>query len=238
MDFKTETTLQRISDTVWAVDQGFVRCFLITGEKKALLLDTGAEPCDLPGILRTVTDREIILVQSHGDGDHTANSALFSAIYAHPAETEVICRFRPELKERLRPVKGGDIFDLGGYDVEIIEAPGHTPGSICLLDRCHRILFSGDTISLEPVFLFGAHRNIHQYRKTLEQLRSLDGYDAIYPCHGECPVSPDIIPDLMAAVDGTLDGSIAAAEMEGPPLPDGEKPLLYRSGSCGILYIK
>lgn len=238
MDIKPETTLRRISDTVWAIEQGFVRSFLIVGEENALLFDTGAEPCDLPGILRSVTARGITVVQSHGDGDHTANSGLFSAICAHPAETDVICRFRPELKELLHPVKEGDSFDLGGFDLEVVEAPGHTPGSICLLDRTHRVLFSGDTISLEPVFLFGAHRNIRRFRQTLDKLRSLDGYDTIYPCHGACPVSPDILPDLMAAVDGTLDGSIPAADMEGPPLPGGEKPLCYRYGSCGILYIK
>ena len=237
MDFKTETTLQRLSDTVWSIEQGFVRSFLIVGAEKALLLDTGAEPCDLPGILRSVTDREIILVQSHGDGDHTANSGLFSEIFAHPAETEVICRFRPELKDRLRPMKEGDAFDLGGFRLEVIEVPGHTPGSICLLDRVHRVLFSGDTISCEPVFLFGTHRNITRFRETLEKLKTLEGFDTIYPCHGPCPVSAEIIPDLAAAVDGTLDGSIKGTAMEGPPLPGGEKPLCYRSGVCGILYI-
>lgn len=228
----------KISDTVWTIEQGFVRCFLIVGEEKALLFDTGAEPCGLMGVLRSVTDREIVLVQSHGDGDHTANSGLFSAIYAHPAETDVICRFQPELKALLQPVKEGDLFDLGGFALEVIEAPGHTPGSICLLDRTHRALFSGDTISLEPVFLFGAHRDIRRYRQTLAKLQALEGYDTIYPCHGACPVSPDVIADLTAAVDGTLDGSIRGTAMEGPPLPDGAKPLCYRSGSCGILYIK
>ena len=237
MDFKPETTLRRLSDTVWAVEQGFVRSFLIVGNSKALLLDTGVAPCRLGSILRSVTDREILLIQSHGDGDHTANSGLFSVIYAHPDETDVICRFRPELKERLCPVREGDAFDLGGFSIEVIEAPGHTPGSICLLDRTHRVLFSGDTISQEPIFLFGPHRDIRRYRRTLDKLMALEGYDTIYPCHGACPVSPAIISDLMSAVDGTLAGSIAGAAMDGPPLPGGEKPLCYRFGSCGILYI-
>ena len=238
MDFKPETTLRRLSDTVWAIEQGFVRCFLITGTERALLFDSGAEPCDMRGLLRSVTDREVVLVQSHGDGDHTANSGLFSAILAHPAETDVICRFRPELKDRLRPVKEGDSFDLGGFDLEVVEAPGHTPGSICLLDRVHRVLFSGDTISREPVFLFGPHRNIGQFRKTLDKLRTLEGYDTVYPCHGACPVPPSVIQELMSAVDGTLDGSVPGTKTDGPPLPDGAEPLCYRSGSCGILYIK
>lgn len=237
MDFHPETVLRRIDEQVWAIEQDFVRCFLIVGSERALLLDTGVEPVDLMGIVRSVTDREVVPVQTHGDGDHTANSALFPVIYAHPAEFDVILRFRPELDGRLRPITEGDVFYLGGFALEVVEAPGHTPGSICLLDRTHRILYSGDTISLEPIFLFGAHRDIRLFRSTLDKLRALEGYDTIYPCHNACPISPEVIPDLMAAVDGALDGTIESAGMEGPPLPDGAKPLLYRAGTAGILYI-
>ena len=238
MDIATETRLERLSEDIWAIDQGFVRCFLVVGEERALLLDTGAEPCDLMGLIRSVTDREVVLVQSHGDGDHTANSGLFPVIYAHPAEYDVILRFRPELEGRLRPAAEGDAFELGGCVLEVIEAPGHSPGSICLMDRQRRILFSGDTISCEPVFLFGPHRDIHTYRRTLDKLRALEGYDTVYPCHGICPVSPEILPDLTAAVDGVLEGTIRGKPMEGPPLPDGAKPLCYAAGRCGVLYIK
>lgn len=231
------TTLEHIRENVWAIDQEMVRSFLIVGEERALLLDTGAEPCDLTALLRSVTDRPILLVQTHGDGDHTANSGLFPEIFAHPREFGVICRFRPELEARLRPVSEGDLFDLGGTVLEVVDTPGHTPGSICLLDRARRALFSGDTVSRGPVFLFGDHRDIHTYRKTLEKLRTLGGFDTVYPCHNTCPVSPDILPLLMAAVDGTLDGSLSGCAMDGPPLPDGAKPLCYSVGPCGILYL-
>lgn len=237
MDEIRDTMLQKLRDNIWAIDQGFVRCFLIVGKTRALLFDTGAEPCDLMGIIRSVTDREIVLVQSHGDGDHTANSCLFPEIFAHPAEYDVILRFRPELEGRLRPVKEGDVFDLGGQILEVIEAPGHTPGSICLLDREHRELFSGDTISLGPVFLFGGHRDIRTFRKTLDKLEELGGCDVVYPCHNTCPVTPEIIPYLKAAVDGAMDGSIQGQSMDGPPLPDGAEPLCYSAGPCGILYL-
>ena len=231
------TTLNRISNGVYSIDQGMVRCFLILGTERALLLDTGAGECDLPGLIRTVTDLPLIVVQTHGDGDHTANSGSFPDIYAHPAEFPVITRFRPELASRLHPVTEGTSFDLGGRILSVIEAPGHTPGSICLLDRENRILFSGDTVSYGPVFLFGSHRDIHAYRETLNKLMDLGGFDTIYPCHNTCPVSLTTIPALMAAVDGALDGSIEGVPGE-MPMPDGAAPLVYSSGKCGILYTK
>ena len=231
-----ETTLSLVSAGVYAIDQGMVRCFLIVGDQRALLLDTGAAPCDLLSMIRSVTDLPLTVLQTHGDGDHTANSGLFEHIYAHPAEFDVIRRFRPELTAKLHPITEASSFDLGGRVLQVIEAPGHTPGSICLLDRTSRILFSGDTLSYGPVFLFGEHRNIHTYRKTLEKLQILGGFDTIYPCHNTCPVSLTVIPALMAAVDGALDGSISP-ESTDMPMPDGAKPLCYSAGKCGILYI-
>lgn len=236
MDNQMTTNLQKISSGVWAIDQGMVRCFLIVGQERALLLDTGAGPCDLMGLIRSVTQLPLTVLQSHGDGDHTGNSQLFTDLYAHPSEFEVIRRFRPELTARLHPITEASSFELGGRVLHVIETPGHTPGSICLLDRKNRILFSGDTVSYGPVFLFGAHRDIHSYRKTLDKLMNLGGFDTVYPCHNTCPVSLTTIPSLMAAVDGALDGTLEGQPFAEMPMPGGEKPLCYSVGKCGILY--
>lgn len=229
------TTLNQISSGVWAIEQEMVRSFLILGTKQALLLDTGAAECDMMALIRTVTDLPVILVHSHGDGDHTANDSQFTDIYAHPDEFPIIRRFRPDVSAVLHPISEGTAFDLGDRVLQVINAPGHTPGSICLLDRKNRILFSGDTLSYGPVFLFGDHRDIHTYRKTLDMLSELGGFDTIYPCHNTCPVSLSVISGLKNAVDGTLDGSISPTPCD-MPMPDGLSPQVYSYGKCGILY--
>lgn len=231
------TTLKKISSGVYSLEQEMVRSFLIVGTQRAMLLDTGAEPCDILGLIRSVTQLPLIVLHTHGDGDHTANDDKFTDIYAHPDEFPIIRRFRPELTAHLHPITGASSFDLGGRILQVVETPGHTPGSICLLDRQGRILFSGDTLSYGPVFLFGDHRDIHTYRQTLTKLMNL-GFDTIYPCHNSCPVSLTVIPALMAAVDGALDGSIAPQENPMPmPAPDGQAPQIYTVGKCSILYI-
>lgn len=229
------TTLNLISPGVYALEQEMVRAFLVVGSEKALLLDTGAEELDILALIRTVTDKPVTLVHTHGDGDHTAADSAFAEIYAHPDEFSVILRFRPELEATLLPVGEGDRFDLGGRTLEVIEAPGHTPGSICLLDVENRILFSGDTVSYGPVFLFGDHRDAKGYRVTLDKLQALSGYDIVYPCHNTCPVSPAIITDLMACVDGALAGTIAPQETD-MPMPPGMEAHVYTVGRCGILF--
>jgi glyoxylase-like metal-dependent hydrolase (beta-lactamase superfamily II) len=229
------TTIQKLSSGVYSIDQEMVRCFLVLGRDRAMLLDTGAEECALMQLIRSVTDLPVLALHTHGDGDHTANDHLFDHIYAHPKEFDVIRKFRPGLTAHLHPVTGASSFDLGGRILSVLETPGHTPGSICLLDRTNRILFSGDTVSYGPVFLFGDHRDIRQYRKTLEYLMGVGGFDTVYPCHNSCPVSLTVIPALMAAVDGALDGSLSPTQTD-MPMPDGAAPGCYTVGKCGILY--
>lgn len=45
------------------------------------------------------------------------------------------------------PIKQGDTFNLGGLTLEIIDIPGHTPGSVLVLLKEDRILFTGDAIN-------------------------------------------------------------------------------------------
>jgi glyoxylase-like metal-dependent hydrolase (beta-lactamase superfamily II) len=46
-------------------------------------------------------------------------------------------------------VDEGDVIDLGDRELEVLHTPGHTPGSICLLDARNGVLFSGDAIYLD-----------------------------------------------------------------------------------------
>lgn len=228
------TTRKKISSGVWALEQDMVRCFLITGSQRGILLDTGAEPCDLLGLVREVTDLPLLLLHTHGDVDHTANDHLFQDIYAHPKEFAVIRKFRPELTAKLHPITRDSSFDLGGRLLQVVETPGHTPGSICLLDRDNRVLFSGDTLSYGPVFLFGAHRDMGTYRQTLDTLGELGGFDTIYPCHNTCPISLSVIWGLKNAVDGAMNGTIPPSPWD-MPVDEPDTPQIFAYGKCSIL---
>ena len=102
----TTTTVKKISSGVWALEQEMVRCFLIVGQQRAMLLDTGAAPCDLPALIREITPLPLVVLNTHGDGDHTAGDHYFPDIHAHPEEFSIIRRFRPELSCTLHPITG------------------------------------------------------------------------------------------------------------------------------------
>ncbi len=43
-------------------------------------------------------------------------------------------------------VEEGNVYSYGGYDLEAVATPGHTPGHMCLYDRKSGILFLGDHV--------------------------------------------------------------------------------------------
>ena len=67
-------------------------------------------------------------------------------------------------KGRVLPAFEGDIIDLGERKLEVIHVPGHTPGSITLLDREERCLIGGDPVQIDgEIYMFGLHRDMEAY---------------------------------------------------------------------------
>lgn len=233
MDTNLPITAVRYSDTIYALEQG-VRCFLIVGTERALLLDTAFGGEDLLPRIAEITDLPLTVVLTHGDMDHTGGLKYFDRAYVHAAEIPRLGSVA-ESGITLVPVGEGYVFDLGGIRLRVLHTPGHTPGSICLLDEERRVLFSGDTISHGPVFLFGPGRDLGLFDTTLARLERLGGFDTVYCCHGDCPVGPEVIAELRACARGIMDGTLEGQKPE-REFRAGMAPLVYMVGKSGIFY--
>jgi glyoxylase-like metal-dependent hydrolase (beta-lactamase superfamily II) len=66
----------------------------------------------------------------------------------------------------------------------VVELPGHTPGSIGLIDHEENALFSGDAVYEGGLIDTLPESDVGQYLGTMEILRTLD-VDVVYPGHGE-----------------------------------------------------
>ena len=71
------------------------------------------------------------------------------------------------------PVEDGDIIDLGDRHFEVLHLPGHSPGSIGLLERATSTLFSGDTLYDGPLIDTLHHSCIPDYIRSLKRLLDL-----------------------------------------------------------------
>jgi hydroxyacylglutathione hydrolase len=154
--------------------------FLLFGNDRALLLDTGATEDAEQFPLRETVDRlvsewldvhprdayQLVVAHSHGHGDHVAADPQF---VDRPATTIVSRQV-----EAVRSFFGfGEAwpaeivpFDLGGRVLEIIGSPGHHQAAITIYDPSTAILLTGDTILPGRLFAFDAKA----YQATLDRL--------------------------------------------------------------------
>ncbi len=200
-----ETVIQ-MDEQTWRIEDDGVRFFLLTGLQRGLVIDTGMTTKNARAIAESLTDLPLLLINTHADIDHIAGNDAFETALMHPAEYGNYLR-----KDSAHPtptaVWDGDVIDPGGRPLMVIQQPGHTPGSIALLDITRRVLYSADSIQDDSIFLFGPMRNRIAYRQSLHRIWEYRGrFDEIRPSHGTLPLSPDVILDLMGEMDRILSG--------------------------------
>ena len=220
-----------INENSWRIEDSGVRCFLLTGSEKALLIDSGRELHTARDIAESLTDLPVMLLNTHADGDHTGSNDQFESFYMHPDEE---AHFRRGGRGgTIIPVREGDILDLGGRELRIIDLPGHTPGSIAVLDVGNRVLISGDPVQEHGrIFMFGAHRNMENYIRSLEHLETFTAeFDEIWPSHADIPISPALIRKLHDGALDVLDGKVAGSPVE----VHGNQVIAYDLGFCTLL---
>ena len=203
--------IQADADT-WRIEDGGVRFFLLAGTENALMIDSGMNVRNAREIAQGLTSLPVSLLNTHADRDHTACNEQFGSFRMHPADEPA---YRASGRGgRLIPVADGDEIDLGSRKLRIIHLPGHTPGSIAVLDVSRRVLISGDPIQEHGrIFMFGERRNLRDYIASLERLESMtDAFDEIWPSHADLPLKPDCIGRLRNGAERIL-----RHEIEGKP---------------------
>ena len=190
-------------------------------DKELTLIDTGL-PRKAKKILSYITGelqrkpsdlKRIIITHSHLD--HTGSlkavkEATGAKVAAHPEDAEYIAGHK-----KMAPPKGGIriLFKLMSpfmkvepvevdqtiiegdvvAGLKVIHVPGHTPGSIALLDEKKKVLFSGDTIRFRDGKVEGPPVKFTPDPKiaalSIERLKTLD-FDIMLSGHGQ-PLRPE-----------------------------------------------
>ena len=223
----------QIDETSWRIETDIVRAYLFVGTERALLVDTTNVPGKLDDAVRSLTDKPVVLVNTHADEDHISANDRFAEAWMHPAEYAYYAKTRKPCYAAPRPLQDGEIIDLGGRCFEVILVPGHTFGSIVLLDREAGILISGDSISDTPVFIFGEMRNLDAFKVSLARLQNrIDEYSVVYPSHGTFPLDKQQVSKLLSCAEKLQRGELEPQE---PPFPMPAKMFCY--DGAGYYYI-
>ncbi|HXE90849.1 MAG TPA: MBL fold metallo-hydrolase [Terriglobales bacterium] len=218
--------------------------YLIVGSKRALLFDTGLGVGRISEVARKLTRLPVTVLNSHTHFDHTGGNAEFRNIlgmdtdYTRRSAEGGLDPFARDLlaPERLcgnlpqgvkgpvptrafhitRFIRDGERIDLGDRVVEVVATPGHTPDSLCLLDRKNRLLFTGDTFYLGPIYLFTEETDFEAYAKSVERLAELvPALDAVLTAHNVPVAKPGQLTQLAEAVSNVRSGQAQAKTTEG-----------------------
>jgi glyoxylase-like metal-dependent hydrolase (beta-lactamase superfamily II) len=225
--------VKEVAKDVWQINDKGANIYLIIGRDSALVVDTGIGAANLVGQIRKLTDKPLIVLNTHGHGDHAGANYQFEKVYVQQADLDdaattstpermkaVLANMPEEQKPsgddqfkgkpfntKLIPVIEGDFFNLGDRWLKVIETPGHTPGGICLLDIGNKLLFSGDTNNGLVWLWMKDALPLSKFLLTLEkQVQKIDEFTTIFPGHGD-PLPADLIKDQVACVKAILDGT-------------------------------
>ncbi len=150
--------------------------YLIFGEQKALLVDTGAPGANVGNAVKEVMHRwstrhegrtlPLVVVHSHGHGDHTAGDGQLLG-----TDVTVV----PATLERIQQFFGigrwpGEVatYDLGGRIIDVIPIPGHQVASVAYYDRRTGILLTGDTMYPGRLYIRDAAAFIQSVRRLVD----------------------------------------------------------------------
>ena len=194
MTFQRANIKQPLPNVYLIDDAGESTCYLVCGSERALLIDTANGMEDLQSIVRSLTELPVTVVNTHGHGDHIFGNVFFDEAWMHPADIGLAEMFFGYAKEELdkhglkpcplRPLAIGQIFDLGGVQLEVVDLKGHTAGSIGLLDRDARVLYTGDGLNTHLWMQLDHSLPMETMLETFLALKAQHGADFDHILHG------------------------------------------------------
>lgn len=194
-------------------------CYLLEGNERCLLIDTGLGICNISEEVKKLTDKRITAVATHIHWDHIGGHQYYPDFYAHEAELDWLTGGFPLSMETIRDMvtdrcdlpegyqvntyqffqgvptrvlKDGDTIDLGGRKITVLHTPGHSPGHICFWEADRGYLFTGDLVYKDTLFAYYPSTDPQAYLASLEKIAALPA-KRIFPAHHSLDIQPEIV---------------------------------------------
>ena len=254
--------VRQIFPWLYSIKEIDVFCYLIIGNEKALLFDSCYGIYDLRGVVESITDKPYSVILGHGHLDHANGAPWFDSALLHEADFGIYTehtsvKYRKSIinksradglgppddydKEKyanmkqscLKPLDTKKSIDLGSLNIDIIEMPGHTGGSIGLLIREHNLLLTSDSACSNMWLFLNESLPLNSYIKMLERVVKLP-FDAFVVAHFDDVVDKSVFFKYIKAaknVDASKSTCFAPFKKDIPVTG-----LLYEEDGVGIIY--
>lgn len=226
MKRRTDAEITPLGGGMWRISEfDLVNCYLVEGEEKACLIDTGAGIADLAAVVKTLTEKPLTVVVTHAHEDHLGGGVWFPAVYVHPADfrtarlyfnpfvkmgflhmqnkkrkdhgVSYLAAFQRDYRPKLLPVNEGDAFELGGRKIETYFTPGHSVGSLTFRDSLTGTVFVGDNADRFTTLHYLCAATAETWVRSAEKTLALAGDAPIYAAHSKDPFPKEDLETLI-----------------------------------------
>ena len=229
-------------------------------------VDTGYGIGGLRAFVEKLTDKPILVANTHFHPDHSAGNGeweevLLSAGWEIDAPSVLNpgagpCDLgslpHPDYKKTI--VRDGDVIELGGRSIRVQEAlPAHCNSSLFFVDEGHRMLFPGDEIeshqtlmydnSCNPDAPYHVEKRIENLRLNVLRLKGIVGEGwYLLPNHNGTPISLHYLDEYLRLVDAIYDGTAVIEDKLNHRFieldPKAPELCRVRCGGCSIFIKK
>lgn len=221
---------KKFDEGTWFINfmEGSQNLYLFEGEEKALLIDTGYGTNTLHEFVRTITDKPLLVANTHFHPDHAGGNGEFPSVMLHynwQADAASVqpgpnlpfdISGLPYPNYETVPLHDGDVIDLGGRRIEVLELCAHSNSSLAFLDRSHRFLLTGDELEALQVLMYDLSASGGEYdllqrllahRENMRRLKTLQSeIDWLLPNHNGFPIETSYIDEFIALTDAVFSG--------------------------------
>ncbi len=183
-----EARIERVA-SVGDADAPGSNAWIVGDDDEVIVVDPGR---DAGAVLAAVADREVLaVICTHGHAAHVMAASGVAArdeapVALHPRDRllwrEAHADGDPEIE-----MEDGGIFEVSDVSLEVIHAPGHSPGSVLVYSEELEAVFAGDSVTAGgPVRHDGEYTDFPAQLSAIgEHLLTLPGPTRVLPGHGE-----------------------------------------------------
>lgn len=236
----------KLNENTWVINfmNGSQNMYLLEGEERALLLDTGWGAGNLRAHVEKLTAKPVTVAITHGHLDHSGGNGEWESVRMLPGgEADLFTCHRlpfdisrlphPDYEHIL--VKDGDTIELGGRTIELLEISAHSNGSLAFLDRANRLLFVGDELESTQVLMYETEaipgcqfvldRKLRAHHANMLRLKDLKGaWDTLLPAHNGAPIAHSYLDDYIALTEHIYAGDAVIEERLGHKYAEAGDP--------------